>query len=146
VQSVDVFLRRDTARMKAFLTWLIVAALFACGGDNTPVVINEIYDGALIGRPCFSPFPDPTSVPIHFTVTRGPNEGDAVSLVDQGGTSWAGTMTSANSFAVKIPQGDQRMSIIANDITEISANVILTSCATFRCCAQLTGAVQIKKV
>jgi hypothetical protein len=122
---------------------LLAMILSACGGSSDTSVQSYQYRGTVAGTNCFGGFPE--SAQISYAVTIDAlAAGSSVTLLDQMGTTWTGTMTTPSSFKVTnaTPNADPRTSIVVSGITSSEAHVdATTSCVSFRCCTTLSGNV-----
>src|SRR6478735_6906307 len=121
---------------------LLALTLSACGGGFTIITIR--FGGAITGINCFDGGRD--TIPVSFVINVNDfSAGSPVTLVDQSGTTWTGTMTSPSAFRVtnSAPNADPRTSIAVSNFTSASAHVDATIlCVSFRCCTPLSGDVR----
>lgn len=121
---------------------VVLLAGFSCSTDDATVRIT--MDGTLSGIDCW--FNQPFSPAIHYSVTIDDlSEGAHVELLDENGILWEGTMDSATSFSVSVPDGDPRFGISVSELTGQDALVeATTTCVSFRCCSTATGRVAVQ--
>jgi hypothetical protein len=122
---------------------LLAITLSACGGSSDTTVQAYNYRGAVSGVNCFGGFPQSAQISYAITIDALA-AGSSVTLLDEMGTTWAGTMTTPSSFKVTntTPNADPRTSIVVSGITPSEAHVdATTSCVSFRCCTTLSGNV-----
>jgi len=129
--------------MKKLVVALGGLMLAACGGEDGPSILTYQYQGTVSGIGCFSGVLE--SMPISYSVQLANFvPGAGVTLVDQAGNTWTGTLTSQSSFRVTnaAPNADPRMSIVVSDFTHAGAHVDATAmCVSFRCCTTFSGDV-----
>jgi hypothetical protein len=132
--------------VKRLAKHLLVAAslalgVWSCGGGDDHELTLLTYSGTVSGTNCLAGFPE--SATVRYAVRIDDlSAGSGVTLQDQNGLTWSGTMTSPSSFTVTSPTSDPQMSIVVSDIAPTGAHVVATtSCVSFRCCTALTGDV-----
>jgi hypothetical protein len=122
---------------------LLALILSSCGGGGVTILIIR-FGGTVTGINCFSGGHD--TVPVSFIISVNDfSAGSPVTLVDQSGNTWTGTMSSPSSFTVvnSAPNADPRTSISVSNFTHAGAHVDATIlCGSFRCCPSLSGEVR----
>jgi hypothetical protein len=124
--------------MTKLLTAAVLAAVLAgCGGGRLLILYR--WEGTVSGLNCLAPVVE--TMPVRYSVTIDDlAPGSGVSLVDQFGETWTGTMTTASSFRVTRTDGDPQRSIVGSEVTPTSVRIVATTgCVSFRCCTPLTG-------
>ena len=122
---------------------LLALILSSCGGGGVTILIIR-FGGTVTGINCFSGGHD--TIPVSFIISVSDfSAGSPVTLVDQSGNTWTGTMRSPSSFTMvnSAPNADPRTSISVSNFTHAGAHVDATIlCVSVRCCTSLSGEIR----
>ncbi|HEX2531166.1 MAG TPA: hypothetical protein VHK70_06800 [Burkholderiaceae bacterium] len=129
--------------MKRLLFPLVLAAIVAGCGGRVWVAFN--FHGTLSGADCFDN--GARIVLVHYSIAIDDfSPGSAVTLIDDAGIRWIGSMTTASSFTVEDTSATfrPRPFITASNVSPTGAHIELTSaCISFGCCPVLIGDLHV---